>query len=105
MSLGKEVTTVRVNNDQEALSKQLEFVRQKSRSTFLDRPRAKSEELMVVKQKFPHQMPDAQKKQNQARQRMQSDSSLQTTGTKHTNCHTNYRDLHCNLDISKLVLI
>ena len=40
----------------------------KSRSTFLDRPRAKSEELMVVKQKFPHQMPDAQKKQNNSTQ-------------------------------------
>lgn len=75
----------KVNTDQEALSKQLEFVRQKSRSTFLDRPRAKSEELMVVKHKFPHQMPDAQKKQlhitSRSRQRMQSDSCLQTAGT------------------------
>lgn len=73
----------KVNTDQEALSKQLEFVRQKSRSTFLDRPRAKSEELMVVKHKFPHQMPDAQKKQlaiTSRRQRMQSDSCLQTAG-------------------------
>ena len=44
------------------------FFNLKSRSTFLDRPRAKSEELMVVKQKFPHQMPDAQKKQNNSTQ-------------------------------------
>ena len=50
------------------------------------RPRARSEELMVVKQKFPHQMPDAQKtKCNLAdddlvlRKRMQSDSCLETT--------------------------
>merc|ERR1719203_173862 len=86
-----------VTNDQEVLSKKLEFARQRSRSTFLDRPRAKSEELMVVKQKFPHQMPDAQKKQNnsthpnnnstttansECRQRMQSDSCLQTADLK-----------------------
>ena len=48
-----------------------------SRSTcFLERPRAKSEELMIVKQKFPHQMLDAQKNK---RQRLSSDSYLQNT--------------------------
>ena len=46
----------------------LMFFNFKSRSTFLDRPRAKSEELMVVKKKFPHQMPDAQKKHNNSTQ-------------------------------------
>ena len=66
-----------LNTDQEALSKQLELAKIQSRSTFLDRPRAKSEELMVVKQKFPHQMPDAQKNK---RQRLRSDSCLQKSG-------------------------
>ena len=48
-----------------------------SRSTcFLERPRAKSEELMIVKQKFPHQMLDAQKNK---RHRLSSDSYLQNT--------------------------
>ena len=70
-------STSSLNTDQEALSKQLELAKIQSRSTFLDRPRAKSEELMVVKQKFPHQMPDAQKNK---RQRLRSDSCLQKSG-------------------------
>ncbi len=80
------VTPSNINTNQEALLQQLELARQKSRSTFLDRPRAKSEELMVVKQKFPHQMPDAQKNggcssgSQNGRHRMQSDSCLQTAG-------------------------
>ena len=50
---------------------------------FVFRPRARSEELMVVKQKFPHQMPDAQKNKCNSRQRMQSDSCLETFSGKH----------------------
>jgi hypothetical protein len=79
-------STPALNNDQDVLSKKLEQLRQLSRSsTLIDRPRAKSEELMVVSSansKFPHQLPNAQKRQqqqqqqSQLRRRLQSDSSL-----------------------------